>query len=122
MRDPLHTAILLAVILNRSGQPRARVSAKTIKYLGERRHLRRAFVAEVIDSLAEYSWTLTEIDTGGYAALRTKTLQAAKPVTAKRWLTEDERRALRRGKASTYADFECEAETTQLRLDEDDDT
>src|SRR6202035_2400474 len=96
MRNAQQTATLLAAILNRSGQARGRVSVKTIKTLATRRHLRRAFAAELTDTLAEYSWTLTEIDSGGYAAVRTKTLEAAKPVTAKRWLTDDERRALKR--------------------------
>src|ERR1017187_8357999 len=89
MRNAQQTAILLAIILNRSAQPRARVSAKTIKILGTRKHLRRAFVAELTDTLAEYSWTLSEIDSGGYAVMRTKALESAKPVTAKRWLTDD---------------------------------
>ena len=120
MRDAQQTAILLAVVLNRSAQPRARVSTKTIKMLGTRKHLRRAFVAELTDTLAEYSWTLSEIDSGGYAAIRTKALEAAKPVTAKRWLTDDERRALRRGKANWSA-FEKEAAPEQEQPDEDED-
>ena len=97
MRSAYETAMLLATILNRSGHSRARVSVKTIRKLATRRHLRRAFAGELTDALAEYSWTLTEIDSGGYAALRTKTLEAAKPVTAKRWLSDDEWKALERG-------------------------
>ena len=118
MRNVQQTAILLAVILNRSAQPRARVSAKTIKVLGSRKNLRRAFVGELTDTLAEYSWTLAEIDTGGYAAIRTKSLESAKPVTAKRWLTDDERRALKRRKTDWFA-FETEAAPQQELPDED---
>jgi len=81
--------------------------------------LRRAFVAELVDALAEYSWTLTEIDSGGYAAVRTKTLEAAKPVTAKRWLTDEERRKLRRGEAN-WAVFEEEVAPDQQPIDDDD--
>lgn len=120
MRDTDQTAILLATILNRSDQTRARVSAKTIKKLAARRHLRRAFAAELTDALAEYSWTLTEIDSGGYAAVRTKTLEAAKPVTAKRWLTDNERKALKRGTAQWSA-FEREATSGQEQSDDEED-
>lgn len=119
MQNAQQTAMLLAVILNRSEQSRARVSAQTIKRLGARRNLRRAFAAELIDALAEYSWTLTEIDSGGYAAVRTKTLEAAKPVTTKRWLTDEERRQLRRGEAN-WAVFEDEAAPDQQPIDDDD--
>jgi len=120
MRTAQQTATLLAIILNRSGQTRARVSGKTIKVLGARKHLRRAFVAELTDTLAEYSWTLSELDSGGYAAIRAKALEAAKPVTAKRWLTDDERRGLRRGRA-VWSAFEKEASPELERLDEDED-
>ena len=108
MKNAQRTATLLAVILNRSGQSRARVSTKTIKTLASRKHLRRAFAGELTDALAEFSWTLTEIDSGGYAAVKTKTLEAAKPVTAKRWLNDDERQALKRG-TTKWAAFEKEA-------------
>jgi hypothetical protein len=120
MINAQQTAIVLVVILNRSAQPRARVSAKTIKMLAGRKHLRRAFVAELTDALAEYSWTLSEIDSGGFAVMRTKALEAAKPVTAKRWLTDHERRALKRGKANWSA-FETEAAPEQGQAEEDED-
>lgn len=120
MRSAQQAAILLALILNRSGQPRARVSAKTIKFVGDRRHLRTAFLAQLTDLLAEFSWTLSEIDSGGYAAIRTKALEAAKPATAKRWLTEDERRALKNGKAK-WADLEKEATLSQESVGDDED-
>lgn len=115
MRSVQQAAILLAIILNRSGRSRARVSAKTIKFVGDRGHLRTAFLAQLTDILAEYSWTLSEIDSGGYAAIRTKALEAAKPVTAKRYLTDDERRALKNGKAK-WSDFEKEAAQAQEPL------
>jgi hypothetical protein len=120
MRNAEDTAILLATILNRSEHTRARVSAKTIKVLAVRRHLRRAFAAELTDALAEYAWTLTEIDSGGYAAVRTKTLEAAKPVTAKRWLTDDERKKLKLGEAKWFS-FKKEAMAGQHDPDEGED-
>lgn len=98
MRTAHETAILLAAILNRSGQSRARVSAKTIKVIAIRKNLRSAFVVDVISELAEFGWILFDISSGGYGAVQAKTLEAAKPVTASRYLTEDERLALRHGK------------------------
>ena len=118
MRSIEKTAILLATILNRSKQTRARVSAKTIKKLALRKHLRRAFAAELADSLVEYSWVLFELDSGGYGAVQAKTLEAAKPVTAMRLLTDDERRELRRGLVD-WAVFEREAAPEQESPDED---
>jgi hypothetical protein len=119
MRSAEQTAILLAAILNRSGQGRARVSAKTIKILAERQNLRGAFAAEVIDALAEYSWILFELGGGGFGAIQAKALEAAKPVTAKRWLSADERRELRRGTADLTV-FEREANPEQEQEVSDD--
>lgn len=95
MRTARETAILLAVILKRSERSRARVSVKTIKLLAIRQNLRSAFVVEVVAELAEFGWILFEIASGGFGAIQAKTLEAAKSVTAKRLLTDDERRALR---------------------------
>jgi hypothetical protein len=82
--------------------------------------LRRSFAAELADSLAEYSWTLNEIDSGGYAAVKSKTLEAAKPATAQRWLADDERRALKRGTVN-WAAFEKEAYGDHEDPDKDED-
>lgn len=112
MRTAYETATLLAVILNRSEQNRARVSSKTVKLLANRQNLRSAFVVEVIAELAEFGWILFEIASGGFGAVQAKTLEAAKPVTAKRLLTDDERRALRRN-AVDWATFEREAKPQQ---------
>jgi hypothetical protein len=118
MRTPEQTAILLAVVLVRSGQTRARVSAKTIRILGRRRHLRQAFVVLVTEELAEFGWSLFEILSGGYGAIQTKTLEAAKAVTVKRWITDDEKKALRQGKADWGA-LEKEANPDQEQPDDD---
>ena len=108
MRTAQQAAILLVAILKRSGQLRARLSAKTIRLLADRRHLRVAFVNELADALAEYSWTFCEINSGGYAVIRTKSLEAAKAATAKRWLTDEEREQLKRGSVK-WSRFEREA-------------
>ncbi len=114
------TALLIAVILNRSGQNRARISAKTIKLLARRSHLRSAFVVELIATLADrHEWIMFELAIGGYGAVQAKALEAAKPVTAKRWLTDEERKALRTGDTDWEA-FEEEATPDQDQADDED--
>ena len=120
MRTAHQTAILLAILLNRSGQTRARVSAKTIKLLGGRRNLRIAFVAEVIDALHEYGWALFELGNGGYGAVRASALEAAKSVTVRRGFTDDERNDLRRG-VLDWPDLESEAAPDQDQQPDDED-
>jgi hypothetical protein len=107
-RTPRQTAAVLATILKRSEQTRARVSAKTIRFIGKRQNLRSAFIVELVDALAEYDWILFELATGGYGAVHAKALEAAKSVTAKRRLTDDEYKELKRGTVD-FAAFEKEA-------------
>lgn len=107
-RTAKETATILAVALNRSGQTRARVSAKTIRFIGKRENLRAAFSLEVAKELADYSWVLFELPTGGFGATQARSLAAAKPVTAKRWLSDDELKSLKAGKVAVE-DFEAEA-------------
>jgi hypothetical protein len=91
---PRQTALLLVTVLSRSGQTRARISAKTIKFLGWRNNLRHAFFNALAIEMLDMDWALFEISSG-YAAVKLDALQAAKPVTALRWLTPEERQSLR---------------------------
>lgn len=69
-----------------------------IKILSRRAHLRSAFVVELTATLADrHEWIMFELAIGGYGAVQAKALEAAKSVTAKRWLTNEERKALRTG-------------------------
>lgn len=107
------TACLLAVILQRSGNTRARISGRTIRVLGKRTQLRSAFVVELIAVLADrYDWIMFELEVGGYGAVKASTLEAARPVTASRLLTDVERQALRSRNASFDA-FEEEVAPEQ---------
>lgn len=90
MRTAYEAAVLLAVILNRSGQSRARISAKTIKKLAVRTNLRTAFVIDLTAELAEFGWVLCELSSGGYGVIQAKALEAARSMTTK-LLTADER-------------------------------
>ncbi|MFJ1294087.1 hypothetical protein ACEPPZ_18860 [Paracoccus yeei] len=114
------TALLIAVILNRCDQNRARISAKTIKILGRRTNLRSAFVVNLIAELADrHEWIMFELATGGYGAVQAKALEAAKPVTAKRWLADYERKALRTDDVD-WAALEDEVSPEENQDDEDD--
>lgn len=96
MRTARDTAKLISAILRRSGHTRARISNRTIKLLGGRQNLRSAFVLEVIDEVGELGWSMAELNTGGYGVIQSTALEAARPVTAARLLTVEERRAIRR--------------------------
>jgi hypothetical protein len=77
---------------------RARFSGKTIRILSARKTLKRAFIDPLIDVLdADYDLILIELNTGSYGVVPMKALEAAKARTAKIWLTDDERKALKRG-------------------------
>jgi hypothetical protein len=118
-RTARETACVLAVILKRSGQTRARISALTVKNLALRETLRFAFVYDVTTALAtDYGWIMFELSSGGYGAVQATALEAAKTVTAKRFLTDDERKKLSR-ESVDLADFEKEAAPAYDQPEED---
>lgn len=98
LTSPHDTAILLAVLLTRSNQTRARFSDKTLKLLGGRKHLHRnTFVEQVSEALAEnHGWHMTPLIGGGYGAVKETALMGGKGITAKRLLEHEEYRKLRR--------------------------
>lgn len=97
MRTPDETAILLTVIIKRSGQKRARVSAKTIKLLARRSKLRTAFLELLMDAVLLRDYALVELESGGFGMIEVSSIQAAPAITARRYLSDDEREALRDG-------------------------
>lgn len=114
------SAQLVAVVLNRSAQSRARLSAKTIKLLARRSHLRSAFVVDLTTMLADrHEWIMFELASGGFGAVQSRALEAAKPVTAKRLFTERERRDLRLGRADWEALADEAAALQEIPDDED---
>ena len=99
LTTPHDTAVLLAVLLSRSGQTRARFSEKTLKLLGGRKHLHRnSFVKDVADALVEnHGWHMAPLTSGGYGAAKETALMAGKTVTPK-LLGADELRKVKRRK------------------------
>lgn len=107
-------------ILKRSEQSRARISAKTVRILARRTNLRSAFVVALISELADrHDWVMSELASGGYGAVQAKSLEAAKAVTAKKWLDDAERKTIRRPGADLSA-FETEVGVDQNEPDDDD--
>jgi hypothetical protein len=90
------TALYLTVLLRRSSQNRARLSGKTIRLVSGRTTLKLAFINMLAEALAQHSVSIVELDTGGYALIESKSLEAAKPITAKKFGSEDELRLLQK--------------------------
>lgn len=108
LRTAEETATLIALIFERSGQARIRISQKTIKFLGYRYKLRSAFVVSVTEALSSYyDITMLELDTGAFGLIRTSSLEGAKAFTAKRML-EELLPDLRKGKALDFDAIEKE--------------
>lgn len=87
MKTPEKTALLIAVMLRRSGEKRARMSEKTLRLVSGRKKLRTAFVYSVMEVLQrDIGICMTELDLGGYGLMYVKSLEAAKTITAKKFL------------------------------------
>ncbi len=95
-REPETVAILIAAMLRRSGRTRGRISDKTLKLIAERKNLRGAFEAQLINWLNYYDVWLVPLDRGGWALVAKSALEGAPPLTAANHLG-DVLRALRRG-------------------------
>ena len=116
------TALLLAVLLKRSGERRARVSEKTLKLLGQRKRLRSAFVVDISKNLADFGLCIIELDAGGFGIVRAKSLEAAKAITVKRLMTSEERAYIKGGALGEFKEeFKkvSEGEDEERELDED---
>lgn len=90
MRNAHETALLLALLIKRSGERRIRVSEATVKQLSQRQHqrLRSTFIAELAGVLvSDFAVCLVELDSGGgFGLLYVKSLEAAKACTVERLL------------------------------------
>lgn len=88
-RTPDETAVLIALLVVRSEQKRARISEKTIRKLANRRRLRTAFLGMLRQHLEDRALVMIELDDGSWGLMPSKGLQGAPAITAKRFLTED---------------------------------
>jgi hypothetical protein len=79
----LRVAMLLAVMLKRSGKTRARVSEKTIRILARRQVLRESFISEVKGDLEELDVIAVRLARGGFGLVAISALEGAPSLTAK---------------------------------------
>lgn len=88
MRTAEETALLLALLLKRSEQTRARISEATIRKLSQRRHIRSGFVTMLLQHLDDLGLNMSELARGGYGLIKASVLEGAPAVSAKKHLPE----------------------------------
>ncbi len=82
-RVPVETvALLLAVLLRRSGKSRARISDKTLRIIAHRKSLRGAFDVELRGWLEYYGIWFNPLDRGGWIMVEKTSLEGAQPIAA----------------------------------------
>jgi len=95
-RSTERTAILVAALLRRSGQRRARISENTIRVLSKRRTLRDAFKERLRAELDDIGIHLVQLERGGFGVIPINALDGAPAITAKKYLA-DELKKLKKG-------------------------
>ena len=111
-RSARHTALLIALLLKRSGKRAIRVSERTFKKLGDRDRIRSAFVVEVQLEAMSLGVILAELNRGGFGATWASPLEGAPSVTAKTLIPLADRNRL---------DENAILKELDLKADDDDD-
>lgn len=111
-------ALLIALLLKRSEQRRARISEKTLKRISQRTRLRSAFVQDVADELADLEILLVELNRGGYGILPASAMESAPAIHARDHILA-EVRAARRGELDAEAVLEQIVERPEGEEDDD---
>lgn len=88
-RTPEQAAILVALLLKRSGHRRARISENTIRLLSKRHTLRDAFKSRLTAELDDLGIHLVELQRGGFGAIFVSALDGAPSITTKRVMPEE---------------------------------
>ncbi len=118
-RSAEQTAILVAVLLKRSEQRRARVSDKTIRRLSKRRTLRDAFKERLSAELDDIGIHLVELERGGFGVIPINALDGAPAITARKYL-QDEMEKLRKGEERVFDKLRIEVNEDAESGDETD--
>ena len=87
---------MIAALLKRSEQRRARISESTIRVLSKRRTLRDAFKEQLRTELDDIGIHLVQLERGGFGVIPITALDGAPAITAKKYLS-DELRKLKKG-------------------------
>ena len=88
-RSTERTAVLVATLLKRSGQRRARISENTIRVLSKRRTLRDAFKERLRSELDDLGIHLVQLERGGFGVIPINALNGAPAITAKKYLVDE---------------------------------
>lgn len=97
LRTSEETAVILAALLKKAEVTRARISDKTIKLVSGRSRLEESFRVNLNNDISEYDYIIIRLGSGGQAAIKISSLEAAKTVTAKRVLSNAEIQSLTKG-------------------------
>lgn len=119
-RTPEEAALILAVLFQRSGEKRARISEKTLKLIGYRERLKAAFIVNVTEALADYHDLCLIQISNGFGIIPNKSLEAAKAITAKKILTKEELDSLRNGEDLDFESLRREIENKDEFMDDSD--
>lgn len=84
-----HVALILASVVEHSGQTRARISKKEVADLFGCR-LYAGLVTSLQNVAPVYGITVIELDTGGFGLLSNRVMSAAKTLTVARYFTDAE--------------------------------
>lgn len=113
------TAVLLASLLHRSEERRARVSERTVRILSRRRTLRDAFKDRLRAELDDLGIHLVQLERGGFGVIPITALDGARAITAKKYLP-DELKKLRKGADEAFFE-KLRNEITENNNDEGED-
>ena len=112
-RTTEQTAVLVALLLKRSGHKRARLSENTIRVLSKRRTLRDAFKERLRSELDDIGIHLVQLERGGFGIIPINALDGAPAITAKKYLADDLRKLKKSDDAAIFG---------KLRREVDEDT
>ena len=89
MYRPYHSiALVLVVLLERSGSKRIRISDKTFKRISGRSTLRDALISNVKDWIEDYGAMMVRLDRGGFAVISISAFEGAPSATLGRLFPE----------------------------------
>lgn len=111
-------AVILAVILKRSGLVEARISDQTIRLISGRKRLEGSFRQNLKDELAEYGLEIIRFDGGDQALIRVSALEAAHTITAGKTLSSEEMDMMRAGEPIDLKQFLNELGEEQVTVEE----
>jgi hypothetical protein len=114
--NPDEAALLIALLLQRSQQRRARISETTLRKLSGRSHLRAVFIARVQEALMyEAGIMMQELKRGGFGLMPSDALEGAPAISLKKYMSKTSVPTKQDG---ADGEFDFDAIRRELNLDE----